>query len=319
MEYVTLTTGAKMPLLGYGTWQAKDETELSAGLRAALDYGYRLIDTAYLYGNEHIIGNVLKEYFDAGKLKREDIFVTTKLPFTAHHPTDVDEVVTHQLKALQLDYVDLYLMHSPCPFKKQIDSFAAQAVDGQMVAEDVPHIDTWREFERLFKEGKLRAIGLSNFNDDQVKDLYEKAEIKPHNLQVEAHIYWPQYELADLCKKLHISFTAYAPIGSPGRKAARPDGNWPEGDPLVEPVVQEIAKKHGKTPAQVLLRHLVQRGISAIPKSVRPDRIRENFDIFDFKLSSEEVHELEAIKTRVRLFVFDFGRGHRYFPHKDLA
>ncbi|KAK6036053.1 oxidoreductase, aldo/keto reductase family protein, partial [Cooperia oncophora] len=164
----------------------------------------------------------------------------------------------------------------------------------------VSHIETWQAMEKLHDEGKLKALGLSNFNAEQMEHLYSQARIKPSNLQVECHIYLPQVELQQFCKKHNMSLTAYAPLGSPGRKAARPDGVWPEGDPMTEPVVKEIAAKHGKTPAQILLRHLTQRGISAIPKSISPDRVIENISIFNFKLSDEEMDQLNNVKTRIR-------------------
>ncbi|KAJ1374222.1 hypothetical protein KIN20_036856 [Parelaphostrongylus tenuis] len=218
VETTTLSNGATMPLLGLGTWQATDEHELTISLRTALDHGYRLIDTAFLYRNEAIIGRVLHEYISSGKIKREELFITTKLPFTAHTAEDVAKCVETQLKSLQLDYVDLYLIHCPCPFERKSDSFLPNVVDGAFVPTMVEHMETWRAMEKLHSEGKLKALGLSNFNVEQIELLYRQAHIKPTNLQVECHLYWPQTELRNLCHKLNMSFTAFAPLGSPGRK-----------------------------------------------------------------------------------------------------
>jgi len=315
-DYVTLNNGAKMPLVGLGTWQAKDEKELTAALKVALDCGYRLIDTAFMYMNEAIIGKVLHEYFSTGKLRREDVFITTKLPITGHAPEVVPQAVDAQLKALQIDYIDLYLIHTPLPFKKSSDSFVPVTVDDKLVPDVIDHLDTWKALEKLQKSGKLKAIGLSNFTAKAIQRIYDNAEVKPANLQVEAHIYWPQHELHELCKKLNISFTAYAPIGSPGRRAARPNGEWPEGDPLSEPVVAEIAQKHHKTPAQILLRQLMQRNIAVIPKSTNSDRIKQNFDVFNFKLTDDEMHKLDSVPTRTRLFIFDMGKHHPMYQEQ---
>ncbi|VDN40470.1 unnamed protein product, partial [Gongylonema pulchrum] len=233
-----------------------DPKALTEAVRTALDVGYPLIDTAFVYGNEAVIGNVLHEYFSSGKLKREDIFITTKLPFLVHRPAEIEAVVEKQLKDLQIDYIDLYLIHVPCPCKPQpggtpATGYKSLIENGQLVPDPVDHVDTWKALEKLHKDGKLKAIGLSNFNQKQIQHIIDHATVKPHNLQVETHIYWPQKELFDFCKKNGITFTSYGPIGSPGRKTFRPEGNWPEGEPMKDPLVLELAKKYNKTPAQV--------------------------------------------------------------------
>ncbi|KAF8385555.1 hypothetical protein PRIPAC_74697, partial [Pristionchus pacificus] len=295
---VALNTGARLPLFGLGTWTAMNADELKIALRVALDEGYRLIDTAAIYQNEHVIGEILEEYFTAGKLKREDVFVTSKLPFFAMQPDEAEESIKKQLAALRLDYLDLYLIHCPCAMKNKADGTAG--FDHQ----NIEHIDTWRVLEKYYKSGQLKAIGVSNFNGNQIQALYDQAEIKPSNLQVELHIYWPQHELHELCKKLNMTVTAYAPIGSPGRLTFKPNDDWPIGSPMEDAVVVELAKKYGKTPAQILIRHLLQRGISVIPKSTNPERVKQNINIFDFELSKDDQQKLLDVPTRVRLFEF---------------
>ncbi|GMT09641.1 hypothetical protein PFISCL1PPCAC_938, partial [Pristionchus fissidentatus] len=182
-----------------------------------------------------------------------------------------------------MDYVDLYLVHCPCGMT--VNGVSNGMINtirwGSVEHFDIEHIDTWRVLEKYYKSGQLKALGLSNFNAKQIEALYDLAEIKPSNLQVELHIYWPQFELHDLCKKLNMTVTAYAPIGSPGSSAFRPIS--PIGPPMEDPVVAELARKYGKSPAQILLRHLLQREISVIPKSTNPERVKQNIDIFDFQ------------------------------------
>ncbi|KAF8359096.1 hypothetical protein PRIPAC_94091, partial [Pristionchus pacificus] len=320
---LTLNTGAKMPLLGLGTFMASflatDPDQLRATLRTALDAGYRLIDTAYLYQNEDIIGEVLEEYFSTGKLKREDVFVTTKLPLFAMEPEAVAAFIKKQLTALRLSYIDLYLIHTPCAVRARgpCKSIPEMSKVGYDNADDIELIDVWRVLERGYKDGLLKAIGVSNFNVRQLQDLYDKAEIKPANLQIELHIYWPQNALVQLCEQLNIVITAYSPIGAPGKPNFGPAQSTVRA-PLHDEVVAELAKKYGKTPAQILLRHIVQRGIVAIPKSTNEKRVRENIDIFDFELNAADETRLLAIDYRTRMFSFPFVRNHRHYPFDEL-
>ncbi|KAI1728298.1 aldo/keto reductase family domain-containing protein [Ditylenchus destructor] len=313
---VKLSNGIDFPLLGLGTWQSSDKDELFTALREAIKCGYRYIDTAYLYGNEALIGEFLQEIFKEGKLKREDIFITTKLPFYSHEPSRAEAAIKHQLECLQTDYIDLYLMHNACGVQPAEDGKSIRKDEkGQNVPDLTPYIDTWRVFERFYKAGKFRAIGISNFNPQQVQDLYDQAEIKPHNLQIELHIYNRRTPLVELCRKLDISITSYATLGSPGRKAGFGPGDWPDADCLGHPLVQELAKKYNKTPAQILLRHMIQLNVSVIPKSINPARICQNFDVLDFKISDDDMKRFDTeVKETIRLFSFSFAKNHPRYP-----
>lgn len=276
--------------------------------------GYRYIDTASIYGNESAIGDVLQEYYDAGKLKRSDIFLVTKLPFYAHEPQVAEEILAKSLKNLHTDYLDLYLMHTPLPFKPKSDHSGVESdSNGKFIPIEVPWLDTWRVLEKYYKSGVLKSIGVSNFNAKQLQDLYEKAEIKPMNLQIELHVLWPQNEMLDLCKKLNMTVTSYSTLGSPGRGKS-PISQFVAGDCLNHPLVKEMAEKYNKTAAQILLRYAIQRGVSVIPKSTNPDRLKQNIDVFDFEISPEDQHKLENIKERTRLLTFSFATHHPNYP-----
>ncbi|CEF69673.1 Alcohol dehydrogenase [NADP(+)] [Strongyloides ratti] len=298
-QSLTLSNGNKMPVFGLGTWQSADG-EAEAAVRCALDNGYRLIDTAKCYENESEIGNVLQEYFKSGKLKREEVFITTKLWCTHNRKEEVESELRDSLKRLQIDYVDLYLIHSPTCFDHEMKEH-----DVSVKVEDI-----WKGMEDVYEKGLTKAIGVSNFSNEQIERIMKNAKIPIHNSQVEAYLYWPQFEHQKVCNKYNITVTAYAPIGSPGRfnfKLCQ----FEEGkEALSDEVALKLAKKYNKTTAQILLRHLIQRNFSVIPKSSNPQRIIENSKIFDFNLTNEEVEELNNVTYRQRLFKQEFMIGH---------
>ncbi|CAD5208595.1 unnamed protein product [Bursaphelenchus xylophilus] len=315
-EYVVLANGKKMPLVGLGTWQGRDPVAFKDALRLALDTGYRYIDTAYLYYNEELIGEVLEEYITSGKVRREDLFIATKLPTQGHKPEDAEYFIQRSLKALRIDYIDLYLMHNACGMAHK-NYERIEIAPGVYEPDLTPHIDTWRVFERYYRMGVLKAIGVSNFRCDQLQNLYDLASIKPQNLQIELHIHHRRRNLIELCRKLKIVVSSYATLGSPGRLEGfrkAPMGEWPHADNLNHPVTQDLAKKYNKTPAQILLRHMVQQGITVIPKSTNPERLKQNFSLFDFELTEEDMQRFDEIQEDVRLFVYPHLCKSPHFP-----
>ncbi|XP_061187907.1 aldo-keto reductase family 1 member B10-like [Saccostrea echinata] len=288
----------------YGKTPAQSpKDEVKAAVRAALDADYRHIDTAYNYMNEDAIGEVLQEYIKSGKVKREELFIVTKLPMIHMDPKLVKRSLELSLKNLQLSYVDLYLVHFPIPLVYEGDDtnvFPQNEAGGWRAADKWDLIGTWKAMEELVDLGLTKCIGVSNFSISQVERICEVAKHKPVTNQVECHIYLPQKDLFEACKKHGITITAYSPFGSPGRPAFIKQAS----DPVVleDPVILKIAKKYGKTPAQVVLRNLIQRGMIVIPKSTNPERIRSNFQVFDFSLSKEDMEEIDKIKTRLRYF-----------------
>lgn len=300
---VLLSSGYKIPSIGVGMFKTKDLNEVERTIQGALDAGYRHIDTAFSYFNEEYIGSCLQKLFLENKIKREDVFIVSKLPPNGLRPDAVPDFFHKSLSDLKLDYLDLYLVHFPVAAKRtDDDSVIFPMKNGVYEGDVVDLVETWRALEKLVKEGLVKSIGLSNCNSQQIQRVYDAAEIKPSILQVECHAYLPQFELQDFCKKLNIAITAYAPLGSPGTTGG--DIRLIDEDKL-----KPMCQKYRKTPAQILLRYLVQRDIIVIPKSSNPKRLAENFQIFDFSLSDEEMLALKSLARNKRYFTFESYPG----------
>ncbi|XP_047353135.1 aldo-keto reductase family 1 member A1-like [Vespa velutina] len=326
MHSVKLSSGHDMPGVGLGTWQAKPE-EIEAAVATALECGYRHIDTAFNYNNEEAIGKSLKNWFDKGG-KREELFVTSKLPHYGNRPSDVEKFLKLSLERLGLDYLDMYLIHMPFAFVLDKNAYAPAALDdGSYILDlNTDPVSVWKEMEKQVAKGRVKSIGLSNFNEAQILEVYKNAQIKPANLQVELHAYLQQKPIREFCQKHNIIVTAYSPLASPGAKFHfQTKYNYSSEkfpDLLGHPIVLEMANKYKKTTAQVLLRHLVQQGIIVIPKSSSQDRIKSNINIFDFVLSEEDMNTLNALDkgTDGRIFNFLFFKGvekHPLYPFKN--
>lgn len=256
MEYVTLSNGVKMPRLGYGVYQVtKDECERCVS--DALKVGYRHIDTAQSYFNEEEVGNAIKK----SGIPREELFITTKVWIEHYGYEECRKSVIESMRKLQLDYIDLVLLHQP---------FA-------------DYYGAWRALEELYAEGKLRAIGVSNFNSDRLVDICSFSRIKPMVNQVETHPHNQQKAAHEWMNKYGVVHEAWAPFGE-GR-----------GGLFTDPVLEKIAAKYGKTTAQVMLRWHIQRGIAVIPKSTHIERMRENSDVFGFTLSDEDMQAIAVL------------------------
>ena len=268
METVTLSNGVKMPVLGYGVYQVTPE-ECERCVLDALAAGYRLLDTAQSYFNEEQVGSAIRR----SGVPREEIFLTTKV-WVEHYGYEAARAsVLESMRKLKTDYLDLVLPHQP---------FA-------------DYYGAYRALEELYEEGKIRAIGVSNFYPDRLVDLASFARIRPMVNQVEIHPYHQQQEAKRWMDKYGVQAEAWAPFGE-GR-----------GGLFQDPVLTEIGQKHGKTAAQVVLRWHLQRGVVVIPKSVRPERMRENIDVFDFALSAEEMERIGALDQKQSAF----------FSHQD--
>ncbi|KAJ3043314.1 hypothetical protein HDV00_005317 [Rhizophlyctis rosea] len=279
----TINTGAQFPAIGLGTWQSKPG-EVRQAVRTAIEAGYKHIDGAWIYGNEKEIGDELQELFKEGKIKREELFYTSKLWNTFHRPEDVQKGVDETLKNTQLGYVDLLLIHWPLAWKAGEDKFPKEN-DKWVFEEGVKFIDTWRALEKIVESGKARAIGLSNFSQPQVEEILKEAKIKPAVLQVEIHPWLPQGALVKFLHDNQIVPTAYSPFAT-GKGV------------LEDPTVVEVAKSVNKPAGNVILSWLVSKGVQVIPKSVTPERIRSNFELFD--LPADAIKKLDGITKRQR-------------------
>lgn len=263
---VELNDGNKMPQIGLGVWQAKDGDETRLAVRTAIDAGYRLIDTAMVYQNEESVGQGIR---DSG-VPRDELFVTTKLWNSDQGADMVRPALQASLQRLGLEHVDLYLIHWPTP------------------ARDL-YVETWKEFERLKADGLIRSIGVSNFRIEDLERLKAETGTVPAVNQVELHPNFPQHELRDYATLNGIRIESWSPIG--GSK----------GNLLQSPVLADIAARHGKTPAQIVIRWHLQSDLIVIPKSVHADRIRQNIDVFDFELSAQDMTAIDSLDTGTRV------------------
>jgi alcohol dehydrogenase (NADP+) len=292
MTRIPLNRGAgQMPALGFGTL-IPDTTLTITATKDALEAGFRHFDCAERYGNEREVGRALQEGLagggPGGGITREDIFVTTKLWNSNHRPERVEPAFEASLDRLGLQYVDLYLIHTPFAFRPGDDQDPRDQNGNVLYDQDVTLLDTWKAMEALVDHGKCRAIGLSDISLNELKPLYESARIKPAVVQVEAHPYLPETELLEFCKERGIVLLAFAPLGhgmTPGL--------------LEDPVIAAIAARVGKTPAQVLLAWAVQRGTALLTTPKSAARARENFDIA--RLPEDALNEINRIPIRQRL------------------
>ncbi|GIN59385.1 aldo/keto reductase [Lederbergia ruris] len=263
MDYITLNNGLRAPQLGYGVWKIPNEEAENAVVQA-LETGYRLIDTAKIYGNEVGVGQALAK----SSLAREEIFLTTKVWNADQGYETTLKAMDESLEKLGLDYVDLYLIHWPTP---KYDTY----------------VETYKALEKLYKDGKTKAIGVCNFDIDHLQRIMDECEIVPAVNQVECHPYLQQKELKQFCKEHGIYLEAYSPLMN-GTKV------------IEDPVIQEIAEQHGKTPAQVILRWHLQTDVMVIPKTVTPSRMKENLNVFDFALTEKDMEKIASLDRNER-------------------
>lgn len=269
MDYITLNNGNKMPMLGFGVFQVPDLKECEEAVYQAIKRGYRLIDTASAYGNEEAVGSAIKR----SGVPREELFITTKLWVSDANYVKATEAIQTSLDKLDLEYVDLYLIHQPY---------------GDIIG-------AWHAIEEAYEAGKIKAIGISNFYPDQAKILELTSKIKPAINQIEVNPWFQQNDDVVYFQENNVAIEAWAPFA---------EGKH---DIFNNPIIAKIAKKYSKTNGQIILRWLLQRGIVVIPKSVRPERMEENIDVFDFSLTDKDMIEIISLNRNESQF----------FDHRD--
>jgi aldehyde reductase len=285
---------ATMPALGFGTL-ITGATETRNATRTALEAGFRHLDCAERYHNEDSVGEAIRQAIQAGLLTRDDLFVTTKLWNNNHRPERVQPAFESSCGRLQLDYIDLYLIHTPFAFQPGDNQDPRDQNDNVIYDNDISLMDTWRAMEKLVNSGKCKAIGLSDVSLEQVQEIFKSARIKPSVVQVESHPYLPQAEILNFCNRNGLVMLAFAPLGH-GIKPGL----------LEDRVISAIAQRVNKTPAQVLLAWAVQRGTAVLTTPKTRDRANENFNIS--VLPAKAMEEIDAIQKRQR-FNLVIGTG----------
>ncbi|KAI9504320.1 D-xylose reductase [Coemansia spiralis] len=297
---ITLYNGLKMPTVGLGLWKITRET-IADQVYQAIKLGYRLFDGACDYGNEAEAGQGIRRAIDEGLVKRSDLFITSKLWCTYHAREHVKPALKRTLSDLGLDYIDLYLVHFPIalkfvPFEKRYPPGCEDENGNTNTRASIPFQETWDGMEELYNEGLAKNIGISNMSGAIIYDLLSYAKVKPAVLQIELHPYLVRKQLVDLAHAHGIAVTAYSSFGD----ASYTEMGFKAEDPkfkhlLKHDLISEIAQKHGKSPAQILLRWAVERGCAVIPKSSNSERLSQNLDLFSFELSAEEMEKISGL------------------------
>lgn len=307
MQTITLSSNDQMPMLGLGTWKSEPKALLIEAIHQAVDIGYRHFDCAAIYQNEPVVGEAFQPLLRDQMVKREDLWMTSKLWNSYHAPEMVEIGLSQTLNALQMDYLDLYLMHWPVAMQSDLGLKRPKRATDFVSLTDMPLETTWEAMLKLQDTGRVKNIGVSNFSIRNLEQLKAAGLPMPAVLQIECHPYLTQVALKSYCDEHNIAITAYSPLGSQDR----PVHFKAQDEPLVleNPVIHAVASGLGATPAQVILAWLRQRGIITIPKSTHAGRLAENFQSLNVQLSDEHIQQINALNQNFRYVdgkVYDF-------------
>lgn len=301
MNYLTFENGDKMPALGLGTWKSA-KGEVYTAVKTAIEIGYRHFDCALVYGNEQEIGQAFADAMKEGVVKREELWITSKLWNNSHEKQYILPSIKTTLKDLQLDYLDLYLIHWPVALKREVAY--PQTGEDMLSLREIPLSETWAEMIVLKEMGLTRHIGVSNFSIKKLEEVTAATGVRPEVNQLELHPFLQQQKMLDFCQSKGIYLTGFCPLGS----ADRPANRIVEGEPKLfeNPIIQELAESRGCTPAQIMLAWAVCRGTSVIPKSVHAHRLTENLAAADIELSAQEMETMRGLDLHYRYIKGNF-------------
>lgn len=313
MRTLKFKDGGRMPIIGLGTWKS-EPGKVKEAVKDAIEIGYRHIDCAAIYGNETEIGEALTECMEAGTVTREELWITSKLWNDSHRQEDVKSALEKSLSDLNLDYLDLYLIHWPVALEH--GTAIPKKTEDFIPLEEVPIIETWRGMEELKAEGLVRHIGVSNFSENKLVNLLAVASEMPEVNQVELHPYLQQQELVNFCQGENIIVTAYSPLGSQDRPDDMKKNDEPV--PMENTTIAEIADKYGCTEAQVLIAWALARNTAVIPKSTNAARIRENYEARNIELDNEDMLKIRKLNKGYRFVDASFFEmdGNSYTPEQ---